>query len=123
MFALTWDGELTDTFISECLKQLEESQYFVSAYKRINICLCRHLEKMCDTPIFEIDTSTTYTLNQFKLKFVSLREEKLKKLNGIYKKMIELIFTVYEGFGGQLKQVILQNYRSTIQLILFNIHS
>lgn len=117
MFRLTYSDELTDAYISECLKHLNELQHFVDIYKTINMVIVNSFEKISNGKIINMNMKSIGTLNQFKKKFKESRNESIIQICEVYKKVIEYIIVVYEGFENQLSSDIAEKWINYIRKI------
>lgn len=117
MFRLNYSDEMTDAYITDCLKHLDELQHFVDIYKIINTVNVRSFEEISNGFILNINIKSIGTLEQFKKKFKESRNSSVAKLGEIYKKVIEYIIVVYEGFESQLNNDIAEKWMNYIRKI------
>lgn len=117
MFKLTYNDEMTDAYITECLKHLDELQHFVDIYKTINMVNVRSFEKISNGLMLNINIRAIGTLEQFKRKFKESRNDSVVTIGQIYKKVIEYILVIYEGFERQLTNEVAQKWMKYIHKI------
>lgn len=115
MFRLTYSDELTDSYITECLKHLEELQHFVDIYKIINMVNVRCFEEISNSTILDIRIKSIGTLNHFRRKFKESRNASVTAMGQIYKRVIEYILIVYEGFEGHFNEDISEKWMNYIR--------
>lgn len=115
MFRLTYSDELTADYISDCLKTLEELQHFVDIYKVINMVNVRLFEEISNGSILSINLKTIGTLEQFRRKFKESRNASVTKIGELYKKVIEYIVVIYQGFDNLLTNDIAEKWMNYIR--------
>ena len=117
MFRLNYNDEMTDAYITECLKHLDELQHFVDIYKIINMVNVRSFEQISNGLMLNINIKSIGTLDQFKKKFKESRNNSIVTIGQIYKKVIEYIIVVYEGFESQLSNDVAEKWMKYIHKI------
>jgi dynein heavy chain, axonemal len=106
LFRLTYNDELTNDYITECLKHLEELQHFVGIYKIINTVNVGMFEQISNGSLLNLNFKSIGTLDQFKRKFRESRNSSVTMIGSIYKRVIEYIIVIYEGFESHLTDAI-----------------
>ena len=106
MRRLTYDDLVTDEYIKDCLKHLDEVQHFVDLYKIVNLVISRMLETVSCKLMLDMDVQAVGTLNEFMDNFIESRNDSVLTIAEIYRKVIDYILVVYEGFEEQLNQEI-----------------
>lgn len=117
MFRLTYIDEMTDAYITECLKHLDELQHFVNIYKTINMVNVRSFEEIANGLMLNISIKSIGTLDQFRKRFKESRNASVVAIGQIYKKVIEYIIVVYEGFENQLSSDVAEKWVNYIYKI------
>ncbi|CRK93545.1 CLUMA_CG007078, isoform A [Clunio marinus] len=117
MFRLTYNDEMTDNFITECLKQLDELQYFVDIYKIINMVNVRLFEEISNGLILNHNVKSIGTLQHFKKKLKESRNSSVIAIGDIYNKIIKYIIVIYEGFETQLTGDVAEKWINFIRKI------
>lgn len=103
IFRLTYNDELTNEYISDCLKHLDEIQHFVDIYKIINNVNVRLFESIANGHILNLNMpDSTLSLEQFKRQFRQSRNDSVESIGMMYKRIIEHIIVVFEGFESKL---------------------
>ena len=102
LFRLTYNDELTNDYITECLKHLDELQHFVGIYKIINTINVSLFEQISNGSFLSLSFKSIGTLDQFKRKFKDSRNLSVTSIGSIYKRVIEYIIVIYEGFESHL---------------------
>lgn len=117
MFRLNYADEMTDAYITDCLKHLDELQHFVDIYKIINTVNVHSFEEISNGFILNINIKSIGTLEQFKKRFKESRNASVAAIGEIFKKVIEYIIVVYEGFESQLNNDIAEKWMNFIRKI------
>lgn len=117
MFKLNYNDETNDPYITECLRHLEELQHFVDIYKVINMVNVRLFEEISNSHILNLNIKAIGTLDHFKRKFRESRNASIVAIGEIYKKVIEYILVVYEGFEEQFSNEITEKWMNYIRKI------
>ncbi|KAG5676022.1 hypothetical protein PVAND_005877 [Polypedilum vanderplanki] len=102
MFRLTYLDELIDAFISECLVHLEELQDFVDIYKTINQVIVKLFEEISNGSLQNINIRTLGSLSRFRKRLRESRNASVRQIGENYKKVVEYIITIYDGFESHL---------------------
>jgi dynein heavy chain len=102
MFRITYQDEMTDAFISDCLLHLVELQDFVNIYKIINMEVVKLFEDISNSFLQNISIRTLSTLDKFKRLLKESRNANVLKIGESYKRVIEYIITIYDGFESHL---------------------
>lgn len=119
IYKLTWDGEMSDEYIAECVKHTAKLQEFVDIYKIGNLSVVQICEQICDTPLIQVDTSCVVELKDLKISLSQHRNEAIVKILKLYKNIVNLILIVYEGFESQIDNVRLCFYFEIYNFYLF----
>lgn len=102
MFRLTYLDEMTDNFINECLMHLEELQDFVNIYKIINKAIVKLFEDISNNSLQSISVKTMGSLSKFVRKLKESRNQSVRSIGVSYKKVIDYIICIYDGFESHL---------------------
>ncbi|XP_055375876.1 dynein axonemal heavy chain 2 [Condylostylus longicornis] len=96
---LTWNGEMSESYIADCVKHTSELQEFLDIYKRVNKNICRICEEICDMPILKVLQNSIGTLQNLINNIQEYREKTIRILKNLHKSIVELIQTVFDrGF-------------------------
>lgn len=117
LFRLTYNDELTNDYITECLKHLDELQHFLDIYKAINTVNVRMFEQISNGSVFNMNLKVIGTLDQFKRKFKDSRNASVVSIGTIYKRVIEYIIVIFEGFENQLTGDIAEKWMKFVRKI------
>lgn len=98
LFRLTYLEELTDGFIKDCLTHLEELQDFVDIYKLINSVIVRLVEENANSTFLSVNVKTLGALERFRRRLRESREQSVRAMGENYRKIIDYIIVIYEGF-------------------------
>lgn len=117
MFRLTYNDEATDVYIAECMRHLHELQHFVDLYKIINMENVRLFERISNSSIMNMTVKSIGTLSEFKRKLKESRNDSVSVVGEIYKRVIEYIIIIYEGFSDQLSNEVTEKWVNFIRKI------
>jgi dynein heavy chain, axonemal len=106
IFKLTYNDEMTNDYITECLKNLDELNHFVGIYKTINTVNVNLFEQISNGTLLNLQFKSVGTLDQFQRKFKESRNASVKMIGSIYKRVIEYIIVIYGGFDNHLTEAI-----------------
>lgn len=102
IFRLNWENELTSDYITDCIKHLDDLQHFVDVYKIINMRIVRLFEEISNGTVLNLNIKSIGTLTQFRKKFNESRNASVTNIGRIYRRIIEYIIVIYEGFESSL---------------------
>jgi Dynein heavy chain, N-terminal region 1 len=117
LFRLTYSDEITNDYVTECLKFIEELQHFVSIYKAINTVNVRMFEQISNGSMLNINLKALGTLDQFKKKFRDSRNSSVSSIGTTYKRVIEYIIVIFEGFENHLTGDIAEKWMHYVRKI------
>ena len=106
IYKLTYENEVTDSYINDSLSHLDDLQHFVNIYKVINMALINSFECIANDRILKLKFRQVYELEDFKVILKGTRDETVKQIAGLYKKVIKYIIVVYDGFENYIGEVI-----------------
>lgn len=106
IYKLTYENEVTDSYINDSLTHLDDLQHFVNIYKIINMALINSFECIANDRILKLKFRQVFELEEFKLVLKETRNETVKQIAGLYKKVIKYIIVVYDGFENYIGEVV-----------------
>lgn len=95
---LTWGAEVSDAYIAECCACTAELQEFLDEYKNCNLGILSSCEQICNTLLIKLEPNYQYELSEFVECLESYRRASVESILNCYKKIIEFIVIVFEGF-------------------------
>lgn len=117
LFKLTYNDELTNEYITECLKYLDELQHFVDIYKLINVENVRLFEDIAYSSLMTLKVNTVGSLEQFYKTCKQSRNVAMEKFISAYRKVINYNIVLYEGFDPQNNPAIREKWANFIRKI------
>lgn len=114
MFRITYNDEGMDIYIADCLKHLDELQHFVDIYKVINMVNVKLFEQISNSFILNIKIKAIGTLDEFKAKIKESRSASVTSIGEIFKKVIENILVLYEGFDEPVSTEISEKWMNYV---------
>lgn len=102
---LTWAADIGDEYIAECSACTAELQDFLDDYKTCNYQIVAICEKICDTPLINLQINQAYDLRDLILDMYTYRNKIISQLVGFYQDTVRYIIVVYEGFESQMASV------------------
>ncbi|KAI4471763.1 dynein heavy chain [Holotrichia oblita] len=99
---LTWAADVGDEYIAECSACTAELQDFLDDYKTCNYQIVAICEKMCDTPLINLQINQAYDLRELILEMYTYRNKIISQLVGYYQDIVRYIIVVYEGFESHM---------------------
>lgn len=117
LFKLTYNDELANDYITECLKNLDELQNFVGIYKIINTVNVTLFEQISNGSLLNLKLKSVGTLDEFKRKFKESKNNSVKEIVSIYKRVIIYIIVIYEGFEKHLTDAIATKWINFVRKI------
>lgn len=102
---LTWTADIGDEYIAECSACTAELQDFLDDYKTCNYQIVAICEKICDTPIINLQISQAYDLRDLIWDMYNYRSNTVSELVKHYQDIVRYIIVVYEGFENHMANV------------------
>jgi len=118
LFRLTYNDEVTDAYVADCLKHINELQHFVKIYKIINGVNVKMFETISNDSIMKVDhIKTVGTLSRFKLKLKDTRNESIRVIANTYRMVMQYIIVIYDGFENHLSGEMAERWMNFIRKI------
>lgn len=105
IYKLTYENEVTDSYINDALLHLDDLQHFVNIYKIINMALIDSFECIANDRILKLKFRKVFELDEFKEILRETRNETVRDIANLYKKVIKYIIVVYDGFENYIGDV------------------
>lgn len=105
---LTWGADVSDAYIAECSACTAELQEFLDEYKNCNLSIVRLCEQICDTPLIKLEPNHPYELKELVDSMKKFRKTAVEKLIDFYKKIMDFIIVVFEGFENYISEMVEQ---------------
>lgn len=117
LFKLTYSDEVTNEYITECLKYLDELQHFTDIYKQINVENVRLFEEIANGTFLNLTFKGVGSVDNFRKRCKESRNEALQKFVSSYRKIITYNIVLYEGFDPQNNEMIREKWANFIRKI------
>lgn len=115
MFRLNYSDETVDTYIADCRKHLVDLQHFVDVYKVINMVNVRLFEEISNGHILNVKIKSIGTLENFRAKIRESRDSSVANIGEIYRRVVEYILIIYEGFEEHLSGDITEKWMNYVR--------
>lgn len=117
LFKLTYNDEMTNEYITDCLKHLDELQHFVDIYKLINVENVRLFEQIANSSFMSLDFNKVETLDQFYSTCKRSRKQSMERFIESYRRVINYNIVLFEGFDPQNNPLIREKWAYFIRKI------
>ncbi|XP_071050357.1 dynein axonemal heavy chain 2 isoform X2 [Onthophagus taurus] len=99
---LTWATDVCDEYIAECSACTSDLQEFLDDYKTCNLKIVSICERICDTPMINLQISQAMQLSQLVEDMHLYRNKVIEELVVHYQDIARYIIVVYEGFESHI---------------------
>lgn len=95
---LQWGADVSDVYITECSACTADLQDFLDEYKNCNLGILSLCEQICNSLLIKLEPSYAYQLGELIETLKNYRRSSVDQIIECYKKILDFIIIVFEGF-------------------------